>query len=174
MALSVILLLFSQLLLLQTQTPLALPSTLQGNEELNALGRPHHKVFHPSSNSCIFRHYQDPLTLAPCEQCDSWNYTPQKFLEVVGMYYCLKAVGASLPAKLSILCDVSDSQWTPVSGSQATHLSTQLEDGTVLCLDVDDDNNIVTNPCRSFSSDAKAANGDSQWFQISTFSYKKD
>ncbi|KAL0921865.1 hypothetical protein M5K25_008979 [Dendrobium thyrsiflorum] len=71
-----------------------------GNEELNALGHPHHKVLHPSSNSCIFRHHQDPLTLAPCKQCDSWNYTPQKFLEVVGTYCFLKAVGASLPAKL--------------------------------------------------------------------------
>ncbi|XP_020580072.1 uncharacterized protein LOC110024445 [Phalaenopsis equestris] len=173
MALSVILLLFTQLLLLQTQTTLALPSVQRGDQEIKALARPHHKIFHPPTNSCIYRHYQDPLTLSPCDECDSWNYTPQKFLTVVGTYYCLKATGAGLPAKLVIACDVSDSQWTPLLGSQNVHLSTQLADGTVLCLDVDDDNNIVTNPCRSFSSDSEAANGDSQWFEINTFSYRK-
>ncbi|PKU75059.1 hypothetical protein MA16_Dca018129 [Dendrobium catenatum] len=146
-----------------------------GNEVSSAIVRPQIKIFHPSSNSCIFRQlYEDSLKLAPCEQTDSWKYTPQKFLTVAGTYYCLKAAGPALPAKLSIACEVSDSQWTPVSGSQKTHLMTEMKDGTSLCLDVGEDKAIVTNPCRSFSSDGNDIENDSQWFQISAFSYKKD
>ncbi|KAI0498047.1 hypothetical protein KFK09_021288 [Dendrobium nobile] len=175
MVLSLIPLLSSQLLFLQTQTPLALPSIQPGNEVSNAIVRPQIKIFHPSSNSCILRQlYEDSLKLAPCEQTDSWKYTPQKFLTVAGTYYCLKAAGPALPAKLSIACEISDSQWTPVSGSKTTHLMTQMKDGTALCLDVGEDKVIVTNPCRSFSSDGNDIENDSQWFQISAFSYKKD
>ncbi|XP_020580077.1 uncharacterized protein LOC110024450 [Phalaenopsis equestris] len=168
---SVISLLSSQLLLLQTHNPPALPSIPTGHEASTAIVRPRLKIFHPPSNSCIFRlRYEDPLILAPCEQSDSWKYTPQKFLNITGTYFCLKAVGPNLPAILSIACDESDSQWIPVSGSQTTHLSTQMKDGSVLCLDVDEDGTIVTNRCRGFSGDAEAAGGDSQWFQIRSFS----
>ncbi|KAK8961989.1 hypothetical protein KSP40_PGU003408 [Platanthera guangdongensis] len=139
---------------------------MAGDDETIALRRPRLKIFHPPSNSCIFRRgNENPLTLAPCTQCDSWNYTPQKFLTIAGTYYCLKAVGPSLPAKLSISCSVSDSQWNVVSDSGKGRISMNLADETELCLDVDDSGTIVTNPCRSVS----ASDGDSQWFQLNKF-----
>ncbi|KAG0496073.1 hypothetical protein HPP92_000764 [Vanilla planifolia] len=162
-----------RLLLLHAPTVSALPFNLQGEEEIDTLGlRPRHKIFHPATNSCILRkHLEDPLKLASCEIGESWNYTPQKFLTALGTYFCLQAVGPGLPAKLGIVCTVSDSQWSIESESGRKHLSTKLEDGTVLCLDVDEDNTIITNPCTSSSTDAQ---GDSQWFEIITFTPKKD
>ncbi|PKA57398.1 hypothetical protein AXF42_Ash013585 [Apostasia shenzhenica] len=165
------LLLISHLLLLQTPTHSASPFFLRvpSAGKITAVSRPQLKILHPPTSVCIFRKsLTDPLTLAACGKCDSWKYTPQKFLTITGTYFCLQGVGPGLPAKLGVGCTVSDSQWFVESEPVTKHLSTKLPDGTKVCLDVGDDNTIITNPCRSQISDADAGADDSQWFEITS------
>ncbi|THU43984.1 hypothetical protein C4D60_Mb02t02600 [Musa balbisiana] len=105
----------------------------------------------------------DPLRLGPCNQSDDWNYTPQKFLVVKGTYFCLQAVDSGKPAKLGIVCSESDSSWDITSKSKA-QISKELPDGTALCLDVDPENTLITNPCLCLSigtCDRERTNGSS-------------
>ncbi|KAK1318459.1 hypothetical protein QJS10_CPB04g01606 [Acorus calamus] len=129
--------------------------------------RPFNLIFHPPTTSCVLRNsYNDPLKLGPCTSSDAWTYTPQKFLFVKGTYYCLQAVGPGQPAKLSILCSPSDSQWEMVSDTKS-YMETKTDDGQTFCLDVDADNTIITNPCKSLTHPA-GFSSDSQWFSIVT------
>ncbi|KAH7681532.1 Ricin B-like lectins domain-containing protein [Dioscorea alata] len=161
----------------QTSTAVLLLSDVQGKtrgvEENLDLGRPRKRILHPSNGLCVLRNYiNDPLKLGPCAKSDSWNYTPQKFLQVQGTYFCLQAVGQGKPVRLSIICTPSDSSWqmlvstsTSTSTSEKTHLATKLIDGTTLCLDVDSDNTIISNPCKDLNA-AQASDFDTQWFTI--------
>ncbi|KAM0940291.1 putative ricin B-like lectin [Dioscorea sansibarensis] len=157
----------------QTSTAVLLLSDVQGKsrgeEEHLDLGRPRKRILHPSSGLCVLRKYTtDPLKLGPCAKSDSWNYTPQKFLQVQGTYFCLQAVGQGKPVRLSIICTPSDSSWQILvssSTSKKTHLATKLIDGTTLCLDVDSDNTIISNPCKDLNA-AQASDFDTQWFTI--------
>ncbi|KAK1270308.1 hypothetical protein QJS04_geneDACA004259 [Acorus gramineus] len=129
--------------------------------------RPFNMIFHPPTTSCVLRKsYNDPLKLGPCTSSDMWTYTPQNFLFVKGTYYCLQAVGPGQPAKLSILCTPSDSQWEMVSDTKS-YMETKTEDGQTFCLDVDADNTIITNPCKSLTHPG-GFSSDSQWFSIVT------
>ncbi|RRT43981.1 hypothetical protein B296_00056064 [Ensete ventricosum] len=105
----------------------------------------------------------DPLRLGPCNRSDDWNYTPQKFLVVKGTYFCLQAVDSGKPAKLGIVCSESDSSWDITSKSKA-QISKELPDGTALCLDVDPENTLITNPCLCLS--IGTCDRESQWFEF--------
>ncbi|KAJ0989450.1 hypothetical protein J5N97_007806 [Dioscorea zingiberensis] len=157
-----------------TSTAVLLLSDVQGKprgEDQLDLGRPRKRILHPSSGLCVLRkHLNEPLELGPCEKSDAWNYTPQKFLQVQGTYFCLQAVGQGKPVKLSIICNPSDSSWQVVVSSSSsnpkkTHLATKLTDGTTVCLDIDSDNTIISNPCKDVQC-AQASDFDSQWFSI--------
>ncbi|THU49269.1 hypothetical protein C4D60_Mb06t07770 [Musa balbisiana] len=119
--------------LLLQRTSAAAPSLLLQlrDESHPLLRRPRTKIFHPSTGLCVTRRTMaDPLKLGPCSASDSWRYTPQEFLMVTGTYFCLRAVGLGAPVRLGIICDPSDSRWQLVSGSEKTHLATNLTDGT--------------------------------------------
>ncbi|KAL5718011.1 cellulase [Ranunculus cassubicifolius] len=141
----------------------ALQTPFQGPGLSNS--RPHKIIFHPANGLCILRKSLfEPLYLGSCAESERWNYTPQKNLVIKGTYFCLQAVGLGKPAKLSILCSDSNSKWEAISDSKM-HLSSNLSNGTAVCLDVDSSNNIITNECSCLSVNHMCDPG-SQWFKI--------
>lgn len=127
--------------------------------------RPHKLIFHPETGLCVKRvALFEPLVLGPCSEAEPWAYTPQKTLTIKGTYFCLQAAGLGKHAKLGIICSSTNSKWEAISDSKM-HLSSTLEDGTSVCLDIDSDNNIVTNECKCLDNNSKCDPG-SQWFKI--------
>ncbi|KAG5521998.1 hypothetical protein RHGRI_034271 [Rhododendron griersonianum] len=126
----------------------------------------HKVIFHPLTGLCVLRKsLLEPLKLGPCAGSDAWTYSQQKTLTVKGTYFCLKADGLGKPAKLSIFCSDNTSKWEQISDSKM-HLSSQLDNGTMVCLDVDPETNIiVTNTCKCLSRGNTCEPG-SQWFKI--------
>lgn len=106
----------------------------------------------------------EPLALGPCSEAEAWTYTPQKTLTIKGTYFCLQADALGNPAKLGIICSNANSKWEAISDSKM-HLSSKLKDGADVCLDIDADNNIVTNNCKCLNKNSKCDPG-SQWFKI--------
>ncbi|KAL8142435.1 hypothetical protein V2J09_015467 [Rumex salicifolius] len=124
-------------------------------------------IFHPATGMCVLRKKKTSLLLGPCSESEEWGYTPQKALTIKGRREgCVQAVGIGQPARLALACkDATGFQWEPVSDSQL-HLSAELSDGTMVCLDVDDsDNKIVTSSCKCLTRD-KDCDPESQWFKI--------
>ncbi|XP_020087941.1 uncharacterized protein LOC109709953 [Ananas comosus] len=146
-------------------TPTAHSFSQTGN--LITVSRTPNKIYHPLTGSCVLRtSLSDPLKLGACDRSDAWKYTPQKFLVVGGTYFCLQAAASGEPARLSIICSESDSQWD-LTPNAKSYVSTKLEDGSDLCLDVDSENTLVTNPCLYYrSGDAMDCNSDSQLFEF--------
>ncbi|KAJ8645793.1 hypothetical protein MRB53_007541 [Persea americana] len=122
-------------------------------------------IFHPSTGLCVVRKSLfEPLKLGPCDQTEAWSYTPQKTLVIKGTYFCLQADCLGEPAKLGIICSESNSKWELISDSKM-HISSMLTNGTTVCLDIDSDNNVVTNLCKCLSRD-QSCDPSSQWFKI--------
>ncbi|KAK6160346.1 hypothetical protein DH2020_003727 [Rehmannia glutinosa] len=127
--------------------------------------RPHKIIFHPMTGLCIKRlSLLEPLVLGPCSEAEAWSYTPQKTLTIKGTYFCLQADELGQPAKLGIICSEPSSKWETISDSKM-HLSSKLQDGTNICLDIDSDNNVVTNNCKCLDRNSKCDPG-TQWFKI--------
>ncbi|XP_022997703.1 uncharacterized protein LOC111492584 [Cucurbita maxima] len=128
--------------------------------------RPYSVMFHPSTGLCVGRaSLLDPLRLGPCADSDPWYYTPQKFLTLKGTYFCIQAQEMGKQPRLGIICTVSNAQWDMVSDSKM-HLSSKLDNGSVVCLDVDPNTNeIVTNACKCLSRDS-SCDPSSQWFKL--------
>lgn len=126
--------------------------------------RPHKIIFHPSTGLCVQRQsFLKPLKLGPCSEAESWDYTPRKTLTIKGTYYCLQADGVGKKAKLGIICTDASSKWEAISASKL-HLSSKINNGTSVCLDIDSENNIVTNTCKCLTIDK--CDPASQWFKI--------
>ncbi|XP_016552886.1 glycosyl hydrolase 5 family protein isoform X2 [Capsicum annuum] len=119
----------------------------------------------PFQGLCVRRiSLLQPLELGPCSEADPWDYAPTKTLTLTGTYFCLQADKSGQAAKLGIMCTNSNSKWQAISDSKM-HLSSKLQDGTSLCLDVDSKNVIFTNTCKCLSKD-KSCDPASQWFKI--------
>lgn len=73
-------------------------------------------------------------------------------------------VSEGKPATLSTSCSGDDSKWDMISDSKL-HLSSKTYMGSHVCLDVDGNNNIVTNACKCLSQD-KSCDPANQWFKI--------
>ncbi|WVZ22455.1 hypothetical protein V8G54_000999 [Vigna mungo] len=128
-------------------------------------GNPYKLIYHPSTGLCVIRKtLLEPLTLGPCYLSEGWKYTPQKILSIKGTYFCIEAENEGMPAMLGIICSDSNSRWEMISDSKL-HLSSKLSDGSDVCLDVDDDNVIVTNACKCLSRD-RSCDPSSQWFKL--------
>ncbi|XP_027915564.1 glycosyl hydrolase 5 family protein-like [Vigna unguiculata] len=122
-------------------------------------------MFHPLTGLCIIStSQQKTLTLGPCASSDDWEYTSQKTLLVNNTNLCIHAEAQRKPATLSRACSDSNSIWEVISDSNM-HFSSKLSDGSNVCLDVDDNNIIVTNTCKCLSKDNKCEPG-SQWFKL--------
>ncbi|KAG6383510.1 hypothetical protein SASPL_156737 [Salvia splendens] len=127
--------------------------------------RLHQVIFHPMTGLCVKRlSLVDPLVLGPCSEAEAWTYTPQKTLTIKGTYFCLQADKLGKPAKLGVICSYASSKWEAISDSKM-HLSSKLKDGSNVCLDIDSDNNIVTNNCKCLDKNSRCDPG-SQWFKI--------
>ncbi|XP_024993411.1 uncharacterized protein LOC112527181 [Cynara cardunculus var. scolymus] len=126
--------------------------------------RPHKIIFHPSTGLCVQRQSLfKPLTLGPCSEAEGWDYTPRKTLTIKGTYYCLQADGVGKKAKLGIICTDTSSKWEAISASKL-HLSSKINNGTSVCLDIDSENTIVTNTCKCLTNEK--CDPASQWFKI--------
>lgn len=106
-----------------------------------------------------------PFVLGSCSEAEAWSYTPQKDLTIKGTYFCLQADKLGQPAKLGIICSSASSKWEAISDSKM-HLSSKLEDGTSVCLEIDSDNSIVTNGCKCLDNKNNTCDPGSQWFKI--------
>ncbi|KAL6547428.1 hypothetical protein OROMI_023149 [Orobanche minor] len=148
--------------MLQKISALQYPFTGPGYTEAHL----HKLLFHPMTGLCVkTESFFEPLVLGPCSEAEAWKYnTPQETLTIKGTYFCLQADDIGQPAILSYFCSGNDSQWEAISDSKM-HLSSKLEDGTSVCLDIDSDNNIVTNNCKCLDRDSKC-DPASQWFKI--------
>nr|DAD46693.1 TPA_asm: hypothetical protein HUJ06_016630 [Nelumbo nucifera] len=122
-------------------------------------------IFHPPTGLCVLRKsLTEPLQLGSCAESEPWKYSPQQILFLKGTYFCMQADGLGKPAKLGIMCTDPGSNWDVISDGNM-HLSSNLVDGTAVCLDVDSNNNIVTNSCK-YSSEDHTPDSASQWFEI--------
>lgn len=106
--------------------------------------------------------YESELTLGPCTKDEPWSYSHGDRLEIKGGHKsCVEgetSVGSSV--KLGKKC-------TKIKRISATkmHLSFKNNDGLLVCLDVDSDNNIVANHCKCLTGDISCEPA-SQWFKI--------
>ncbi|KAJ4973360.1 hypothetical protein NE237_006534 [Protea cynaroides] len=127
---------------------------------------PHKIIFHPSTGLCVQRKSLiAPLSLGSCAESEAWSYTPEKkTIGLKGVYLCLQADGMGKAAKLGIFCTDATSKWEAISDSKM-HLSSKLCNGSIVCLDIDSNNVIITNPCKCLSRDHMCDPG-SQWFKI--------
>ncbi|EFH48029.1 glycosyl hydrolase family 5 protein [Arabidopsis lyrata subsp. lyrata] len=125
----------------------------------------HKKIFHPLTGLCLVRKsscYESELMLGPCTKGEPWSYSHGGILEIKGGHKsCLEgetAVGRSV--KLGKKC-------TKIMQISATkmHLSLKTNDGSLVCLDVDSDNNVVANSCKCLTGDITCEPA-SQWFKI--------
>ncbi|KAJ1386169.1 Ricin B, lectin domain [Sesbania bispinosa] len=130
-------------------------------------GDPYKLIFHPLTSLCVTRKsllIGQPLTLGPCSSSDGWQYTPQKTLSTNDMFFCIQAKNKGSPVSLTTSCPSPSSQWKIISDS-GLHLSSKIGDGSDVCLDVDENNIIVTNACKCLSGDKKC-DPASQWFKL--------
>ncbi|KAL5169657.1 Glycosyl hydrolase 5 family protein [Glycine soja] len=128
--------------------------------------KPYKVIFHPLTGLCILRNSPvEPLMrLGPCSNSDAWEYTDQKILSIKGTYFCLQAEEEGKQAKLGNACSGSNSRWEMISDSKM-HLSTQTNNASGVCLDVDTNNIIVTNICQCLSKD-NTCDPATQWFKL--------
>lgn len=128
----------------------------------------HKVIFHPETGMCVVRKSSsdsDPLLLlGSCLEPEAWGYTPEKELTIKGTKPSLHAVGIDEPINLTMGYPETGSRWVAISDSQL-HLSTELGNGSKVCLDVNDKSEIVTSSCICLSKD-KDCDSQSQWFQI--------
>ncbi|KAF3431158.1 hypothetical protein FNV43_RR25888 [Rhamnella rubrinervis] len=128
--------------------------------------RPYKVIFHPLTGLCVLRRtLLGPLTLGPCTESEAWIYTPENNLRLRGTYFCLRANAFGKPsAELGVFCLGSNSKWEMISDSKM-HISSRTSNASVVCLDVDSKNNIVTNTCKCLSRDGMC-DPASQWFKL--------
>ncbi|KAK9063471.1 hypothetical protein SSX86_017341 [Deinandra increscens subsp. villosa] len=116
-------------------------------------------IFHPATGLCMQSH---SLSLGPCSDALALDYTPENILHVKGTNYCIQANNMHMPVRVGIACD--SSKWEAISASKM-HLSSRNENGTIVCLDIDSKNNIVTNICKCLSKEY-SCDPSSQWFKV--------
>jgi len=127
--------------------------------------KPFKVIFHPLTGFCIIRKsLVEALRLGPCSNSDGWEYTEQNILSIKGTNFCLQAEGEGKQAKIGNICLAPNSRWEMISDSKM-HLSTQINNSSGLCLDVDNNNIIVTNTCKCLSKD-NTCEPASQWFKL--------
>ncbi|KAK7318680.1 hypothetical protein RJT34_03385 [Clitoria ternatea] len=139
------------------QLPFQGPGIIEGN--------PYKLIFHPSTGLCVIRKSsEEPLKLGPCSFSEGWKYTPQKTLLINDSNFCIQVENEKKPVTLGTICSNPNSKWEIISDSMM-HLSSKLSDGSSLCLDVDDNNIIVSNACKCLSKD-NSCDPRSQWFKL--------
>ncbi|XP_074576132.1 glycosyl hydrolase 5 family protein-like [Curcuma longa] len=122
-------------------------------------------ILHPLTGLCVSTDDSfQRLELSGGRCADQWSYVRQTLSFNNGSFFsCATAGGVGMEVRLEE-CDTA-SKWTLLSASQL-HVSTQMDDGTSLCLEVaGDGRTVVTNPCRCLSSDS-SCDPQGQWFKL--------
>ncbi|QCD88000.1 endoglucanase [Vigna unguiculata] len=127
--------------------------------------KPYKVIFHPLTGFCILRKQVEALRLGSCSDSDEWEYTDQNTLSIKGTNFCLQAEGEGKKAKIGNICSTLNSRWEMLSDSKM-HLSTQINNSSGMCLDVDTNNIIVTNTCKCLTKDNNTCEPASQWFKL--------
>ncbi|XP_051122584.1 glycosyl hydrolase 5 family protein-like [Andrographis paniculata] len=128
--------------------------------------RPHKVLFHPATGLCVTRvSLLEPLVLGPCSEAEAWSYGNHKTLTIQETYFCLQASGLGKPAKLGLTCRDASSKWEAISDSKM-HLSSNLKDGTDVCLEADAGNKIVTSKCKCLDNRERTCDPGRQWFKV--------
>ncbi|XP_074562894.1 glycosyl hydrolase 5 family protein-like [Curcuma longa] len=125
----------------------------------------HLTILHPLTGLCVSTDDSfQRLELSGGRYADQWSYVRQTLSFNNGSFFsCTTAGGVGMEVRLEE-CDTA-SKWTLLSASQH-HVSTQLDDGTSLCLEVSGNGRtVVTNPCRCLSFDSSCDPQD-QWFKL--------
>ncbi|KAK7306176.1 hypothetical protein VNO77_44102 [Canavalia gladiata] len=127
---------------------------------------PHKVIFHSLTGLCILRPRREaePLKLGVCSNSNGWEYTIEHFLSTRGTPLCLQAEGEGKVVKVGNKCSDQNGKWEIISDSKM-HISTKVNNGSDLCLDVDANNIILTNPCKCLNQDNKC-DPVSQWFKL--------
>ncbi|XP_076938600.1 glycosyl hydrolase 5 family protein-like isoform X2 [Bidens hawaiensis] len=121
-----------------------------------------HKIlFHPSTGLCM---QSNSTSLGPCSNAVRLDYTPDKFIRVKDTNYCLEAYEVNTLLQVIMCDDDLSSKWEAISASKM-HLSSITKNGTIVCLDIDSNNTIVTNYCKCLSDDY-SCDPSSQWFKV--------
>ncbi|WOL15581.1 hypothetical protein Cni_G24362 [Canna indica] len=118
-------------------------------------------IFSPLTRLCAVRKVEPASTLklqlGSCSQAEQWAYTPEKLLLDKEKSWCLQAVGSGQPVGLGVLCPQSYSTWQLITNKSRVQFSTRISTGSTLCLDLDPNNILITNPC---------SQRDGQWFTL--------
>ncbi|KAJ6809435.1 uncharacterized protein M6B38_160690 [Iris pallida] len=146
----------------------ALQSPFQGPGLSNL--SPYNIIFHPLTGLCVLKKsLSEPLQLGACSASEAWSYASSRSNIVLKETdVCLQAEGPGEHARLGVICGQANSIWEQISDS-GMQLSSQLPgDGGALCLDVDPDGALVTNPCKCLSQNGTTCSPESQWFKFVT------
>ncbi|KAF3789342.1 Major extracellular endoglucanase [Nymphaea thermarum] len=125
-------------------------------------------IFHPLTGLCITRQSTllEPLKLGPCTDSGAaWTYTTDHTLQMKERPVCVAAIGQGKAVKLGNFCSDANSRWNPISASNLHLASNSSDDSLIYCMDVDSNQNVVTNPCECLEGDKKC-DPASQWFKI--------
>ncbi|KAI3817525.1 hypothetical protein L1987_11319 [Smallanthus sonchifolius] len=139
-------------------SPLQSPFQAPG---LSSIGE-HRVLFHPATGLCMQSH---SLSLGPCSDAVALDYTPENILSVKGTNHCIQANKVHMPVRVGTMCgEDSSSKWEAISASKM-HLSSKNKNDTIVCLDIDSKNIIVTNICKCLS-EGYPCDPSSQWFKV--------
>ncbi|XP_076941628.1 glycosyl hydrolase 5 family protein-like [Bidens hawaiensis] len=118
-------------------------------------------LFHPSTGLCM---QSNSSSLGPCSNAVGLDYTSDKILRLKDTSYCLEANEVYTLLQVIMCDDDLSSKWEAISASKM-HLSSKTKNGTIVCLDIDSNNTIVTNDCKCLSDD-NLCDPSSQWFKV--------
>ncbi|KAF7834474.1 glycosyl hydrolase 5 family protein-like [Senna tora] len=131
-------------------------------------GSAHKVMFHPLTGLCVSG--VGPLTLGSCSDSVGWNYTNQQIVSTKKdtKDLCLQAAEVGKEVRVGNQCLDANSKWEMISDSKM-HISSKVvikdNNSTVVCLDVDSNNVVVTNACKCLSTDPNC-DPTSQWFKL--------
>ncbi|KAM7261882.1 hypothetical protein ACFE04_020959 [Oxalis oulophora] len=114
------------------------------------LNKAHKMIFHPLTGQCV-KSEENSLVLRPChDDNDGWIYSRSKRIcSLKSRLECIQSTAEGKPAKFGRKWAKIGTTWETISDSKM-HLATNMATtgNSKLCLDVDANNNIVTNACK--------------------------
>lgn len=127
---------------------------------------PYNVIFHPLTGLCVLQNkLNGKPVLGSCAEYEAWNYTSGHNLVLKDSGLCLHAEAEDNKVKFGTKCESSSSKWELIADSQML-LSTKTGDnGSIVCLDISLDNNIITSSCKCLVDEGPCS-AESQWFKI--------
>ncbi|PKU79835.1 glycosyl hydrolase 5 family protein [Dendrobium catenatum] len=123
-------------------------------------------IFHPLTGLCVLQNKMNRKpVLGSCAEYEAWNYTSGHNLVLKDSGLCLIAEAEDNEVKFGTNCESLSSKWELITDSQML-LSTKINsNGSIVCLDINPDNNLITSSCKCLVEEGSCS-GESQWFKI--------